>query len=105
MIRNLRERVEEDRSNKTAKDLIVLLYETALLSSGFTLEDPALHASRIYRMVKLGLDIGEEDDIITDSAGPSEVPFTLFIYNFGFFRFHNLLVLRKINPAWKRSIN
>lgn len=73
--RNLRERVEQDKSNKTSKDLIVLLYETALLSSGFSLEDPTVHASRIYRMVKLGLDIVDEDDSATnnDSAEASEV--------------------------------
>ena len=44
------------------KDLVVLLFETALLSSGFTLEEPASHAGRIYRMVKLGLDIEDADE-------------------------------------------
>nr|CAU15486.1 heat shock protein 90 [Meloidogyne artiellia] len=58
---SLRERVDSDQDDKTAKDMVVLLYETALLTSGFSLEDPQQHASRIYRMVKLGLDITEED--------------------------------------------
>ena len=40
----------------------MLLFETALLSSGFTLEEPQSHATRIYRMIKLGLDLGGEDD-------------------------------------------
>lgn len=40
----------------------MLLFETALLSSGFSLDDPALHAARIYRMIKLGLDLGDDDD-------------------------------------------
>ncbi|VDM45210.1 unnamed protein product [Toxocara canis] len=62
IIKALRERVDADRNDKTVRDLVVLLFETALLSSGFTLADPHLHASRIYRMVKLGLDIEEEDD-------------------------------------------
>uniref|UniRef100_A0A9J2PLP6 Histidine kinase/HSP90-like ATPase domain-containing protein n=1 Tax=Ascaris lumbricoides TaxID=6252 RepID=A0A9J2PLP6_ASCLU len=62
VIKALRERVEADKNDKTVKDLVVLLFETALLSSGFTLGDPHLHASRIYRMVKLGLDIEDEED-------------------------------------------
>ena len=62
IVKSLAEKVEADKNDKTVKDLVVLLFETALLSSGFTLEDPASHASRIFRMIKLGLDITEEDD-------------------------------------------
>merc|ERR1712108_76708 len=58
----LRKKVEADKNDKSIKDLIVLLYETALLSSGFTLEDPQNHASRIHRMIKLGLGVDEDDD-------------------------------------------
>jgi len=57
----LKKKVEADKNDKSIKDLIVLLYETALLSSGFTLEDPQNHASRIHRMIKLGLGVDEED--------------------------------------------
>jgi len=62
IIKSLRERIESDQDDKTAKDLVVLLYETSLLTSGFSLEDPQQHASRIYRMVKLGLDITDDDE-------------------------------------------
>ena len=54
--------MEADKNDKTVKDLVILLFETALLSSGFTLDDPALHAARIYRMIKLGLDLGDDDE-------------------------------------------
>ena len=47
--------VEADKNDKSVKDLVMLLFETSLMASGFTLEDPQLHASRIHRMVCLGL--------------------------------------------------
>ncbi|KAB0387240.1 hypothetical protein FD755_002196, partial [Muntiacus reevesi] len=55
IIETLRQKAEADKKDKSVKDLVILLYETALLSSGFSLEDPQTHAKRIYRMIKLGL--------------------------------------------------
>merc|ERR1711913_163184 len=63
IVENLRQRAEADENDKSVKDLVLLLFETALLSSGFSLEDPAVHAKRIHRMIKLGLGIDEEDDV------------------------------------------
>jgi molecular chaperone HtpG len=63
VIQQLRERVEADKNDKTVKDLVSLLFETCLMSSGFSLEDPQTHAQRIYRMVKLGLGIDEDDEM------------------------------------------
>uniref|UniRef100_A0A672KKB8 Heat shock protein HSP 90-alpha 1 n=1 Tax=Sinocyclocheilus grahami TaxID=75366 RepID=A0A672KKB8_SINGR len=60
IVETLREKAEADKNDKAVKDLVILLFETALLSSGFTLEDPQTHANRIYRMIKLGL--GKLDD-------------------------------------------
>merc|ERR1711928_264170 len=59
IVENLRQRAEADKNDKSVKDLVLLLFETALLSSGFSLEDPAVHAKRIHRMIKLGLGIDE----------------------------------------------
>merc|ERR1712013_515397 len=62
IVENLRQRVEADKNDKSVKDLVLLLFETALLSSGFALEEPAVHAQRIHRMIKLGLGIDEADE-------------------------------------------
>nr|QEQ13288.1 heat shock protein 90 [Artemia franciscana] len=61
IMETLRARADADKNDKSVKDLVMLLFETSLLSSGFSLEDPQVHAQRIYRMVKLGLGIDEDE--------------------------------------------
>merc|ERR1711936_332579 len=68
IIENLRRRAEADKNDKSVKDLVLLLFETALLSSGFSLEDPQIHAQRIHRMIKLGLGIEDDDGDVEDAA-------------------------------------
>merc|ERR1712115_321924 len=72
IVENLRQRAEADKNDKSVKDLVLLLFETALLSSGFALEDPAIHASRIHRMIKLGLGIDEEEAIVESTEGATD---------------------------------
>merc|ERR1719402_1742462 len=73
IIENLRQRAEADKNDKAVKDLVILLFETALLSSGFSLDDPQTHSNRIYRMIKLGLGI-DDDDVPTEEASSAAAP-------------------------------
>merc|ERR1712102_122341 len=75
IVENLRQRAEADKNDKSVKDLVLLLFETSLLSSGFSLEDPAVHARRIHRMIKLGLGIDEDDaEVDTGAADDTDMP-------------------------------
>lgn len=74
VIETLRQKAEADKNDKAVKDLVTLLFETALLSSGFTLDEPQVHASRIYRMIKLGLGIDEEEPMATEEVSAADVP-------------------------------
>lgn len=74
VMNTLREKADADHNDKAVKDLVMLLFETALLSSGFNLEDPQVHAARIYRMIKLGLGIDEDDPVMEDTTETVDVP-------------------------------
>lgn len=70
IIRTLNEKAAADANDRSLKDLVMLLYETSLLTSGFSLEEPNVHAARINRMISLGLGI-DEDETASASAAAS----------------------------------
>merc|ERR1711879_995456 len=53
----LKKKFDANASDRTVKDLVWLLFETAMLTSGFALEDPVVFAGRIHKLTKLGLSI------------------------------------------------
>merc|ERR1719167_1848634 len=72
IVETLRQKADLDKNDKAVKDLVILLFETALLSSGFSLDDPQTHSNRIYRMIKLGLGI-DDDEATTEEPTPAAV--------------------------------
>jgi molecular chaperone HtpG len=66
IIATLRQKADEDRGDTTVKDLIWLLYDTSLLTSGFSLSEPATFANRIHRLIKMGLEIEDDDEEVDD---------------------------------------
>ncbi|ELW66698.1 Heat shock protein HSP 90-beta [Tupaia chinensis] len=76
IVETLWQKAEADKNDKAVKDLVVLQFELALFSSGFSLEDPQTHSSLICCVTKLGLGIDEDEVTAEDpsAAVSDEIP-------------------------------
>eukprot|EP00808_Paulinella_micropora_P029743 g76177.t1 len=72
IIKELRVKLEKDANDKTVKDLIWLMYETSLLTSGFSLTSPATFSIRIHKLIKLGLSIHDDDNEAEEADGDKD---------------------------------
>merc|ERR1712046_279534 len=70
IISKLREKFSANENDPTVKDLVWLLFDTSMLTSGFSLDKPTVFANRIHKLIKLGLRIYTDDteDAAEDDA-------------------------------------
>ena len=62
IIKEMNNRYKKDKNDKTIKDLINLMYESTLINSGFSLDEPSVFVNRINNMIKLGLNLEDEEE-------------------------------------------
>lgn len=68
IIMKLLEKFNNDSSDKTINNLVWLMYESSLLTSGFNLDDPSSFVDRINRMIGYGLSIENDTNTNGDQS-------------------------------------
>ena len=62
IIGELLNKIKKDKHDNSVKDITWLLYDTALLHSGFGLENPEPFCDRLHRMIRMGLSLDETNE-------------------------------------------
>jgi hypothetical protein len=64
--------VKEDKSNNSAKEIVTLMYDTAMLTSGFDVEAPKDYANKVYDMMGMALVPGSAENVPAEKAQAKE---------------------------------
>jgi len=72
IMKALKEKADADKNDKVVKDLVILLWDCALLTSSFTLDDPTSFSTRINRMIKMGLSLDDDEEEEVEEASAEE---------------------------------
>jgi len=62
IMKALKDKADTDKNDIYVKDLVLLLFDTALLTSHFSLDDPTAFSTRINRIVRMGLNIDDDEE-------------------------------------------
>jgi len=65
LVRAIQKRLADPEESQKAstRDLINILYETAVINSGFTMEDPTVFVRRVHRLLEVGLNVDDEGEV------------------------------------------
>lgn len=74
IIKKLKDTYDANNDDKTVTNLVWLLYESSLLSGGFSLEDPSVFVGRLHKLINFGLSISQEEDDNSDDTIEDTLP-------------------------------
>merc|ERR1711872_951326 len=73
-IKELLRRVEDNPADATAKDMALMMYNTATLRSGYLLKDTVNFAEHIERMMRETLGVDADEQVDEEEELPEEEP-------------------------------
>jgi len=74
IIKRIKEKLDgENTESKTLNDLIHLLHDVTLQSSGFTLDDPSSFSNRILKLINIGLGVDDEQEDVVENVIEEQV--------------------------------
>ena len=78
IVKSIESRIEsecKDAISQPVRNLIGMIYKTALISSGFSLDDPIGYAHKVFSMMRVGMSGEDADDNHdSDAQEPADMP-------------------------------